>query len=164
MSFAFLHASNSLSEVTKSLPANIQVAVLPYLMALTDIPYKKEIIDSIKQASQAQTPEQIEQQIQEAVKQALANAGNDIKLRELELKERKAGSEIREIDARSVQVGVQAAYSAMQAGAQVAQMPQIAPIADEVMKGAGYQRPDPMGDDPNFPTAEQTAARNIRSP
>ena len=32
------------------------------------------------------------------------------------------------------------------------------------MKGAGYQRPNPMGDDPNFPTAEQTAASNIRSP
>ncbi len=36
-------------------------------------------------------------------------------------------------------------------------MPQIAPIADVVMQGAGYQRPNPMGDDPNFPTAEQTA-------
>lgn len=143
---------NALSEVIKSLPANIQVAVLPYLMALTDIPYKKEIIDSIKQASQAQTPEQIQQQIQEAVKQALANAGNDIKLRELELKERKAGSEIKEIDARSVQIGVQATYSAMQAGAQIANMPQIAPIGDELMKGAGYQRPNPMGDDPNYPT------------
>ncbi|MCO8056087.1 portal protein [Acinetobacter towneri] len=155
---------NALSEITKSLPAEIQTAVLPYVMALTDIPFKKDIIESIRQATQAQTPEQIEQQIQEAVKQALAQAGNDIKLRELELKERKASSEIKEIDARSVQIGVQAAYSAMQAGAQVAQMPQIAPIADVVMQGAGYQRPNPIGDDPNFPTAEQTAARNIRSP
>jgi hypothetical protein len=32
------------------------------------------------------------------------------------------------------------------------------------MKGAGYQRPNPMGDDPNFPTAEQTAASDIRNP
>lgn len=155
---------NALSEITKSLPAEIQTAVLPYVMALTDIPFKKDIIESIRQATQAQTPEQIEQQIQDAVKQALAQAGNDIKLRELELKERKLGSEIKEIDARSVQIGVQAAYSAMQAGAQVAQMPQIAPIADVVMQGAGYQRPNPIGDDPNFPTAEQTAAHNIRSP
>lgn len=155
---------NALSEITKSLPAEIQTAVLPYVMALTDIPFKKDIIESIRQATQARTPEQIELQIQEAVKQALAQAGNDIKLRELELKERKASSEIKEIDARSVQIGVQAAYSAMQAGAQVAQMPQIAPIADVVMQGAGYQRPNPIGDDPNFPTAEQTAARNIRSP
>lgn len=155
---------NALSEITKSLSAEIQTAILPYVMALTDIPFKKDIIESIRQATQAQTPEQIEQRIQEAVKQALAQAGNDIKLRELELKERKAGSEIKEIDARSVEIGVKAAYAAMQAGAQVAQIPQIAPIADEIMKGAGYQRPNPIGDDPNFPTAEQTAASNIRSP
>lgn len=31
--------------------------------------------------------------------------------------------------------------------------PAVAPIADEVMKGAGYKRPSPGGDDPNFPTA-----------
>lgn len=155
---------NALSEITKSLSAEIQTAVLPYVMALTDIPFKKDIIESIREATQAQTPEQIEQQIQEAVKQALAQAGNYIKLRELELKERKAGSEIKEIDARSVQIGVQAAYSAMQAGAQVAQMPQIAPIADVVMQGAGYQRPNPGGDDPNFPTPEHTAASDIRNP
>ncbi len=155
---------NALSEITKSLSAEIQTAVLPYVMALTDIPFKKDIIESIRQATQAPTPEQVEQQIKEAVERALADAGIDLKRRELELKERKAGSEIREIDARSVQIGVQAAYSAMQAGAQVAQMPQIAPIADEVMKGAGYQRPNPLGDDPNFPTAEQTAARDVRSP
>lgn len=154
----------SLSEFAKSLPPEIQNAILPYLMSLTDIPYKKEIIESVRAAAQAPTPEQIQQQIQEAVKRALADAGNEIKLRELELKERKAGSEIKEIDARSVQIGVQAAYSAMQAGAQIAQMPMIAPIADEVMKGAGYQLPNPMGDDPNFPTADQTAAMNIKSP
>lgn len=155
---------NALSEITKSLSAEIQTAVLPYVMALTDIPFKKDIIESIRQATQAPTPEQVEQQIKEAVERALADAGIDLKRRELELKERKASSEIREIDARSVQIGVQAAYSAMQAGVQVAQMPQVAPIADEVMKGAGYQRPNPIGDDPNFPTAKQTAARDVRSP
>ena len=52
----------------------------------------------------------------------------------------------------------------MQGAVQVAQMPQIAPIADAIMQGAGYQRPNPGGDDPNFPTAEQTAASDIRSP
>lgn len=155
---------NALSEITKSLSAEIQTAVLPYVMALTDIPFKKDIIESIRQATQAPTPEQVEQQIKEAVDKALADAGIDLKRRELELKERKAVSEIKEIDARSVQIGVQAAYSAMQGGSQVAMMPQIAPIADEIMKGAGYQRPNPIGDDPNFPTAEQTAARDVRSP
>ena len=52
----------------------------------------------------------------------------------------------------------------MQGGSQVAMMPQIAPIADQIMQGAGYQRPNPGGDNPNFITAEQTAARDVRSP
>ena len=64
----------------------------------------------------------------------------------------------------AVQIGVQAAFSAMQGGAQVAQMPMIAPIADAIMQGAGYQKPTPGGDDPNFPTPTQTAAMNIKSP
>ena len=52
----------------------------------------------------------------------------------------------------------------MQAGEKIAMVPQIAPIADVVMQGAGYQRPNPIGDDPNFPTPTQTAASDIRSP
>ena len=151
-----------ISEITKSLPPTVQATVLPYVLALTEIPFRKDIIEAIRQATQAQTPEQIEQQIQAAVKQALVQVGNELKLRELELKERKAGSEIKELDARSVQIGVQAAYAAMQAGAQVAQMPQIAPIADVVMQVAGYQLPNPSGDDPNFPTVDQAPREQLR--
>lgn len=58
----------------------------------------------------------------------------------------------------AVQVGVQSAYSAMQAGAQVAQMPQIAPVADAVMQGAGYQKPQPAGQDPDFPVPQDALA------
>lgn len=32
------------------------------------------------------------------------------------------------------------------------------------MKGAGYKKPTPAGDDPDFPTASKTAAMNIKSP
>lgn len=148
---------NAFSEAVKSLPAEMQVAAMPYMVALMDIPHKENFIEDIRNMSQQQTPEQIEQATQEAIKDALAKAGNDIKLRELELKELKAGSEIKKIDAESVQIGVAAAYSAMQGGAQIAQMPQIAPVADEIMRSAGYQRPDPLGDDPNYPTANVPA-------
>lgn len=154
----------SLSEVTKSLPQNIQATVLPYIIALSDTPFKKEIVEAIRNAAKLPTEEEIEQRIKEAVTQALKDAGNEWKAKELELKERKTDSEILYTDAKRVQTGVQASYSAMQGGAQIAQMPQIAPIADEIMKGAGYQRPNPMGQDPNFPTAQETAARDIRSP
>jgi hypothetical protein len=54
--------------------------------------------------------------------------------------------------AQKVEIGVKAAFSAMQAGQVIAATPQVAPIADEVMKGAGY-KPQPGGVDPNFPGA-----------
>ena len=46
----------------------------------------------------------------------------------------------------------------------MAQVPLIAPIADEVMKGAGYQRPNPGGQDPNFPVPGEAAAMQMRDP
>lgn len=52
---------------------------------------------------------------------------------------------------KRVHTGVQAAYSAVQAGATVAATPALAPVADEIMRGAGYQA-DPSGQDPNIPS------------
>lgn len=155
---------NAMSEAVKSMPPQYQAAVLPFLVSLMDVPFKRDVVEAIRAVDQQQTPEQIQQQIDQAVQDALAKAGNDIKLRELEIKERKADSEISGLNAKAVQIGVQAAFSAMQAGAQIAQMPMIAPIADAVMQSAGYQRPNPAGDDPNYPVADQTAAMNIKSP
>lgn len=149
---------NAMSEAVKSLPPQYQAAVLPFMMSLMDIPKKEQVIEAVKQAQQQQTPEQIQQQIDQAVQDALAKAGNDIKLKELELKQLVAQSDIKLSEAKAVQTGVASAYSAMQAGAQVAQIPQIAPVADEIMKSAGYQAPNPIGDDPNYPTAAMPVA------
>jgi hypothetical protein len=57
--------------------------------------------------------------------------------------------EVKRLSAQTVAEGVKAAYSAMQAGQVIASVPSVAPIADEVMKAAGWQ-PQP-GTDPNFP-------------
>lgn len=162
---------NALSETAKSLPPNHQAAVLPFMVSLMNMPYKDKIIEAIKAVQDTPTPEQIQAQIDEAVQNALNQSDKEykaqqiaLKEKELALKEKLADVEILLNRAKAVQTGVQASYSAMQAGVQVAQMPMIAPIADEVMKGAGYQMPNPVGDDPNFPTATQAAAMNIRSP
>ena len=155
---------NAMSEAVKSLPQEYQAAILPFMVSLMDVPFKRDVVEAVRAVQQQQTPEQIEQDKQAAIKQALADARTDIEGRKVDILERKAESEIRGIDAKSVQVGVQAAFSAMQAGAQIAQMPMIAPIADAVMQGAGYVKPNPMGDDPNFLVPEQTAAMNIKSP
>lgn len=142
---------NAMSEAVKSLPQQYQAAMMPFLVSLMDVPFKRDVVEAIRAAAEQESPEQIEERIKQAVQDALAKSGADLKMRELGIKERRTDSEIAEIQARAVQIGVQAAYSAMQAGVQVAQMPQIAPIADAVMQGAGYQRPNPAGQDPNFP-------------
>jgi hypothetical protein len=54
------------------------------------------------------------------------------------------------VQADTVKSLVEAEFSAFQGAEAVAAVPQIAPIADELMAGAGYQRPA-EADDPQFP-------------
>lgn len=137
---------NSLSESVKAATPEIQQVVMPFMIDLMDLPRKKEVVEAIRDAQGKADPEAIRTQ----VKQELMY---DLKARELDIKQAESDARIKHLVAQAVQTGVQAAFSAMQAGAQVAMNPAVAPIADEVMKGAGYKRPSPGGDDPNFPTA-----------
>ena len=137
---------NALSESVKAATPEIQQVVMPFMIDLMDLPRKKEVVEAIRKAQGQADPEAIRNQ----VKQELMH---DLKERELALREREVAAREALMQAQRVQTGVQSAFSAMQAGAQVAMNPAIAPVADEVMKGAGYQRPNPGGDDPNFPTA-----------
>lgn len=155
---------NALSEATKAMPPQFQGVMAQYLVALTDIPFKEKITEALRAAAQQESPEQVEQRIKQAVQDALDRSGLEVKMREIALKEKKGDAEIEKMMREAVQIGVQTAFSAMQGGAQVAQMPMIAPIADSIMQGAGYQRPTPGGDDPNFPTPGAAAAMNIPHP
>ena len=154
---------NALSEAVKALPAQYQAAAMPFLASLMDVPFKRDLVEALRAAGRQESPEQVEARIKQEVAQALKLAGNDLKARELDMRERLTDAQVKQIMAQAVQTGVQAAFSAMQGGAQVAQMPMIAPIADSIMQGAGYRRPA-GGQDPNFPVPEQTAAMNIKSP
>lgn len=149
---------NALSESIKAAPPEIQQVVMPFMIDLMDLPRKKEVVEAIRAASAGKIDQQA---LREQIKQELMY---DLKEREVVIKEAESEARIEQLMAQAVQTGVQAAFSAMQAGAQVAQMPMIAPIADEIMKGAGYRPPNPGGVDPNFPTPDVTAAMNIKSP
>ena len=141
----------ALSEAFKSMPQQYQVVMLPHFLELTDIPDKEQIVEAIRAAGDQKTPEQIKSMIDEAVKAALAQSGNDLKSRELDIKEQLQAAQMQKLIAEAVKIGTESAFAAMQAGQVIATMPQVAPIADEVMKGAGYQLPNPGGADPNFP-------------
>lgn len=142
---------NVMGEVVKALPPQLQAVAAPMMASLMDVPFKKQLVEALKQAAAQESPEQVEQRIQQAVADALAKAGNELKTRELDIKERLTDVQIEKMMREAVQIGVQTAFSAMQGGAQVAMNPMIAPIADSIMMSAGYQRPNPGGMDPNFP-------------
>lgn len=141
---------NAMSEAVKSLPAQYQAAALPFLVGLMDTPFQRELVEAIRAAGAQDSPEAIEARIKKEVAQAVILAGHDLKGRELDMKERESDARIKQLMAQAVQTGVQAAFSAMQAGAQVALQPQIAPMADAIMQASGYQKPNPAGVDPNL--------------
>lgn len=141
---------SALSESIKSAPPELQQVVMPFMVDLMDLPRKKEIVEAIRASKQQADPDQMREQI----KQELMY---ELKERELALREREIAAREKLLAAQTVQAGVQTSYSAMQGGAQVAANPLIAPIADVLMASAGYQRPDPYGDDPNYPVPNMPA-------
>lgn len=155
---------NAMSEAVKSLPPQYQAAALPFMVALMDTPFQRELVEAIRAAGAQESPEAIEKRIKKEVHDAVILAGHDLKARELDMKERETDARIKQLMAQAVQTGVQAAFSAMQAGAQVAMNPLITPVADEIMKASGYQRPVPAGVDPNFPTVAGAAVPAISAP
>lgn len=143
---------NALSEAVKSLPDQYKVAVMPFLVSLLDVPFKRDVIQAIKAVDQQQTPEQIKEQIDAAVKDALAKSGNDLKARELELKynPERMRVEIDKLVSEVVKNNVGSSFASMQAGEKIALVPAIAPIADSVMQTSGWRQPSPGGQDPQF--------------
>lgn len=140
----------AMSEAIKSLPPQYQAAAMPFLASLMDVPFKKQLVEALRNAGAQESPEAIEKRINDAVADALKQAGNDLKARDLDLKERKTDAEIEVMLKNAVQIGVTTAFTSMQAAGQLAMNPAIAPIADAVMQGANWQAPTPGGDDPQF--------------
>ena len=139
----------ALSEAFKSMGQEYQPVVLPHLLSLMNIPNKAAIIEGVKLAAQQPT----EEQIQKRIKEAVTAAGLDIKQQELAMKYPAGANEAQDalIRAQAVEVGVKAAFAAIQTAGAIVQTPQISPVADMVMKLAGYQTPNPVGVDPNYP-------------
>ena len=153
---------NVMSEVVKAMPPQFQAVAFPLMASLMDVPFKRELTEALQQAGAQETPEQVEQRIQQAVAQALKDAGNELKSRELDMKEKLTEAQIRKVIADAVQSGIAGTFAAMQAGEKIAMNPLIAPIGDIVMKQAGWQAPNPVGQDPNIPAPEQ--AQMVQDP
>jgi len=134
---------------------DVALNLLDLVVEMADLPGRDELVSRIRKINGQRdpdtdpTPEEQQAQAEQEAKQAEAAQLETDRAR-AELENLKAKTD--DLRAGSVKKGVESSYAAMQAGQVIATMPAVAPIADEVMKGAGYQDPNPAGVDPNFPT------------
>jgi hypothetical protein len=136
-----------LSEVVKSLPPQMQALAVPAMIMLTDVPEKDDLAESIRKLAGIK-PKLTDEQQEEADKQAeeaqkiaadLERRISEANVKLLEEKVNQLEKQNKKIDAERLVKMVEAMYSALQSGQLVATIPQIAPVADEILKGAGYE-------------------------
>jgi hypothetical protein len=156
----------SMMELISKLPPDVGLALLDMVIDFADVPNKDELVARVRKLngqsdpSRKPTPEeeaaktasearqQEAQQIQiDTAKAQLAKLQAEADATISKAKESEA--RINDIVAAAVQKGVTAAYEALQAAQIVATVPNVTPVADAILAGAGYQ--DQGGQDPNLP-------------
>lgn len=152
----------SFSEAFKAMPPEFQRGVLPNLVSLMDIPNKAELLETIKQIAHLPSEEEIQQRIDDEVNRR----GIELKMRELAIKEQQSEAQIKKLVAETVAKSIESIYSATQAGMQIASVPGVSGIADQILQSAGFQDQDqppivaaPQADS-QFPAAAQQAYPN----
>ncbi len=162
MQAAFESMLDLLGNLSKIAP-DVVKTLLPFVMELGDFPNKKAMISKLRESTgqpdpdEPMTPEQ-----QKAAQQAqqLQDAEFTSKLAQLQADVKKAAAEGANLDAKSLLTTITAIYEAVQGAQVIAQIPGIAPIADELLKSSGFnQAPgvDPQISPPAPPAPAATA-------
>lgn len=130
----------------------VVMAVLDLVVDSAEIKNKDEWITRIRKLNgqrdptKAITAEEQQKAFADAQKQALMDK---MAMRELELNLDKLAKEVGKLDADAIAQRVQGMMTALQAAQVIAVAPAIAPVADEISRGAGFK--DQQGEDPNLP-------------
>ncbi len=138
----------SMTEVMKSASDDIKGILMPHYLDLTNIPNKDDIVAAVREmaAGASISKAKMEKAVEEAKKQAVEEAKIkwmvDQKNRDLDLKEEKQRAEIQKIIAETVSKAIESIYSGTQAGAQIMSMQGVAPVADQVLRSAGFEDKD----------------------
>jgi hypothetical protein len=127
------------SEAFKSAPAQYQSIMLPYLLSLMDMPYQQELIKALKEQQGQNTPEQMDDQIKQAVEQALIKARAELEAKKIEQNQPLIDAQVRKVIAETAGTNIESYYSATNAANQVAMQPGIAPMADSMLLSAGVE-------------------------
>jgi hypothetical protein len=135
-----------LSEVAKSLPAEMQAVFVPAMILLSDAPDKEDLAEEIRKMAGLGPKLDDEEQAAADAKSAEASAAaaaleqrtNEANVKLLEAKVDQLVKQSDKTVAETVAEMVKAIYASMQAGQVVATVPHVAPIADELLRSAGF--------------------------
>lgn len=128
----------AMSEAFKSAPPEYQRIMMPHLFALMDVPNREDIIKAIKEIGDAPTSEDIQKQIDAAVADALTKARFELEREKLKQNQPLIDAQVKKLIAESVNKAVEGMFSATQAANQIAMVPTVAPMADQMLLSAGF--------------------------
>ena len=135
-----------LLEFTQNLPPEVAMAVAPYLALTSDLEYKKEIAEVLRNMSgQGDPDDQTDEQQQAA---AMQKAMEELQMRMEEAKVAKEEATAKKIQSETVTNKVESTYSAVQSAGALAQVPELIPTADSILQSAGFE------DENEFPVAQ----------
>jgi len=113
-----------LTEITKSLPPQLQAFIIDFVIEATDMPNRHELADRLRAAAGIQDPEQ--QQAQAQAQQQAAAQQQDMQQKAFVLDAAETAARIRKLNAEAEKLQTDLKMAAMQPPQQVVQMPQIA--------------------------------------
>lgn len=146
----------AMSEAFKAAPPEYQRVMMPHLFALMDVPNKQEMIEAIKEAENKPDPDQV-----------MAQAELDLKRMALEQKAPLIEAQVKETIYKAVSKAIEAMFSATQAAGNIAMQPQVAPLADTMLKSGGFVDQNAAPIIPSLPSAIPAlppASQNNTSP
>lgn len=145
----------SMMELVGKLPPEVGIKLLDMVIDFADVPNKEEIVARIRkingQADPSRKPTPEEQQalaVQQAKAQEVeqmqmdaqraATAKVQAEAEAILAKAQHTAAETKKAVASAVELGVKAAFQALQSAQIVGQMPGVTPVADAILAGAGY--------------------------
>jgi len=132
------------------------VNLLDLIVEQFDLPMKDEIVARVREINGKRDPTKNptpEEQAALEDKQKQAEAEKQLTMERVMAEIAEIKARVSDMDAKKVKSLIESMYSALQAAQIVATVPGVAPVADEIAKGAGFQ--DQGGQDPNIPAPAQ---------
>lgn len=138
---AFESAMDMLGKLGAALP-QVVTAIIDLVFEWSDLPNKQLIVQRIRQATGATDPDKGDSPEQQAIKQRqqqVAQAEFEAQMAGLQASIKEAQAKGEKLDAEAIAKRLEGLYMAAQAAQVLASVPQIAPVADELLASVGFQ-------------------------